>query len=289
MDFKNLISFVQVAQMNSFSKAAEYLGYSQSTISFQIKQLEQEFNCQLFDRINHTIKLTQKGEELLAYALQMNHLHEQLKDQILQKNQPEGHLKIATSDSLCYELMNQHFQSFHTLYPKITIELIAAGTQNMLSMIDCNEVDAVITLDSHIYSSDYIVYKEKEIEVCFVASPTLVSEDHLTLQQLIQYPFLLTEKNMSYRRIFDEYLALHSIEVKPILECSDAKLLAILASQGSGIALVPKFVANQLLTSKQLKIISVEDYHLKIWQQVIFHKRKWLSNNLKAFIEHFTK
>ncbi len=289
MDFKNLISFVQVAQMNSFSKAAEYLGYSQSTVSFQIKQLEQDFNCQLFDRINHTISLTQKGHELLEYALKLNHIHEQLKDQMSQSNKIQGHLKIATSDSLCYELMYHHFQSFHHLYPHITLEMIAAGTQNMFTMIDCNEVDAIITLDSHVYNSDYIVYKEKEIEVCFVASPDLLDKDCLSLQELVSYPFLLTEKNMSYRRIFDEYLALHSLEIKPIVECSDAKLLAILASQGSGIALLPKFVVSQLIQQNQLKIIQVEDYDLKIWKQVIFHKRKWISQALKVFIDHFIR
>lgn len=289
MDFKNLVSFVQVAQMNSFSKAAQYLGYSQSTISFQIKQLEEEFNCQLFDRINHTISLTQKGHELLEYALKMNHLHEQLKDQMQQSNQIQGHLKIATSDSLCYELMFNKFQSFHNLYPNITIELVAAGTSNMFHMIDCNEVDAIITLDSHIYNSDYIVYHEKEIEVCFVASPTLVNDDHLPLNKIIEYPFLLTEKNMSYRRIFDEHLALYSLEVKPILECSDAKLLASIAAQKSGIALLPKFVVDPFINNHTLKIISVDDINIKIWKQVIFHKRKWLSQPLKVFIEHFTK
>ena len=63
MDIKNLNTFILVAEMNSFSKAAVKLGYSQSTVSFQIKQLEQEFNSQLFERINHTVALTEKGEK----------------------------------------------------------------------------------------------------------------------------------------------------------------------------------------------------------------------------------
>ncbi|MBQ5676693.1 MAG: LysR family transcriptional regulator, partial [Lachnospiraceae bacterium] len=68
MEIKNLISFVHVAEMNSFTKAAKALGYSQSTISFQIKQLESELDCLLFERVNHTITLTDKGTELLKYA-----------------------------------------------------------------------------------------------------------------------------------------------------------------------------------------------------------------------------
>ena len=63
MDIKNLTTFIYVAELNSFTKAAEKLGFSQSTVSFQIRQLERELNSQLFERVNHTIALTEKGRE----------------------------------------------------------------------------------------------------------------------------------------------------------------------------------------------------------------------------------
>ena len=59
MELRNLITFIHVAELGSFTKAAEQLGYSQSTISFQIKQLEDELGCLLFERVNHTITLTE--------------------------------------------------------------------------------------------------------------------------------------------------------------------------------------------------------------------------------------
>ena len=68
MEIRNLLTFVQVAELNSFTKAAKLLDYSQSTVSFQIKQLETELGCLLFERINHTLLLTDKGRELLDYA-----------------------------------------------------------------------------------------------------------------------------------------------------------------------------------------------------------------------------
>ena len=68
MELRNLITFIHVAELGSFTKAAEQLGYSQSTISFQIKQLEDELGCLLFERINHTITLTQRGHELVSYV-----------------------------------------------------------------------------------------------------------------------------------------------------------------------------------------------------------------------------
>ena len=66
MDFRNLHTFIQVAESGSFTRAAEKLGYSQPTISVQIKQLEHELGVQLFERIGHTVILTRDGRESLA-------------------------------------------------------------------------------------------------------------------------------------------------------------------------------------------------------------------------------
>ena len=74
MELRNLITFIHVAELGSFTKAAEQLDYSQSTISFQIKQLEEELGCLLFERIGHTITLTERGHALVSYAHQIRAL-----------------------------------------------------------------------------------------------------------------------------------------------------------------------------------------------------------------------
>lgn len=80
MDIKNLNTFIQVAELNNFTKAAEKLGYSQSTVSFQIRQLEEELNAQLFERINRTVLLTERGREVLKYAHQISKLAEDMSE-----------------------------------------------------------------------------------------------------------------------------------------------------------------------------------------------------------------
>ena len=77
MEIRNLLTFMHVAELGSFTKAAKQLDYSQSTISFQIKQLEGELGCLLFERINHTISLTERGHELLDYAHKISNLTEE--------------------------------------------------------------------------------------------------------------------------------------------------------------------------------------------------------------------
>ena len=80
MELRNLYTFIHVAELGSFTRAAELLGYSQSTISFQIKQLEDELGCLLFERINHTITLTERGHELVSYAHRVRALTDDFKE-----------------------------------------------------------------------------------------------------------------------------------------------------------------------------------------------------------------
>ncbi|MBQ3166220.1 MAG: LysR family transcriptional regulator, partial [Clostridia bacterium] len=87
MELRNLITFIHVAELGSFTKAAEQLGYSQSTVSFQIKQLEEELDCLLFERINHTITLTERGRELVSYAHQVRALTDEFKETLNKEEQ----------------------------------------------------------------------------------------------------------------------------------------------------------------------------------------------------------
>ena len=120
VELRNLITFIYVAELGSFTKAVEQLGYSQSTISFQIKQLEDELGCLLFERINHTITLTEQGHELVSYAHQVRALTEDFKE-TLAKEDLRGHLHIVTPDSVCEEMISAHYADFHRKYTSIYI------------------------------------------------------------------------------------------------------------------------------------------------------------------------
>jgi len=298
MDIRNIITFVHVAEMGSFTKAANFLGYSQSTVSFQIKQLETEFECQLFERINHSVTLTDKGRELLEYAHRINKLTDEMHEVMMQDHQITGSVRIATADSLCASLMREKFLSFREKYPGIVLKLIPAGTEEMFRMMDCNEVDAIMTLDSHIYNTEYMLAKEEKAEAVFVTCPRLAgeimgitdndgSDKGISIRCILQYPFLLTERGMSYRRLLDQKLAAQSLEIKPVLEIGNADLLADLAEQGAGIAVLPDFIVKERVEQGRLVRLQVQDMELEIWKQMIYHKRKWMSKQLNCVIRHF--
>ena len=101
MQLRNLITFIHVAELGSFTKAAEQLGYSQSTVSFQIKQLEEDLECLLFERINHTITLTERGHELVSYAHQIRALTDEFREKPDREQKSSGHVHIVTPDYVC--------------------------------------------------------------------------------------------------------------------------------------------------------------------------------------------
>lgn len=289
MDIKTLTTFIYVAEMNSFTKAAEALGYTQSTISFQIKQLESELACKLFERINHSVSLTEKGRELLRYAHSVKRMTDELKEGMTDKNELTGHVTLATASSLCKNMLGNNYADFFKSNKGITLKVIEAGTGEMLKMVDHNKVDMILTLDSHIYDTDYIIAKEERVGVHFIASPTSPVADKVKIEDIIDYPFVLTENGMSYTRIFEEKLAEKSLEIKPVLETGNTDIICEIIRQGVGIGLLPDYVTEERVKQGQLKYIEVEDFDIEVWKQLLYHKNKWVSKEMEAVLNYCIK
>lgn len=292
MEIRNLISFVHVAEMNSFTKAAEVLGYSQSTISFQIKQLETELGCLLFERINHTITLTDKGEELLKYAHNINTLTDEFMENMNSPKELSGFIHFVSPDSVCEDMLLNNYLDFHRRYPKIDLKFTNADTQVMFDMLDSNEADAIITLDNHVYKKDYVIAKEEHIDMHFVANAKskFAKKKNLTIKDIADQPFILTEKGMGYRRFFDKELAKKSIEITPVLEIGRTDIITKLLEENEDcVSYLPYFATDEKVKEGTLVYLDIRDMKTDIWKQLIYHKNKWLSNSMKAFLEYVKK
>ncbi len=288
MELRNLITFIHVVELGSFTKAAEQLGYSQSTVSFQIKQLEDELGCLLFERINHTINLTNKGHELVSYAHQIRTLTDDFKESIEEDKECSGHIHVVTPDSVCEEMINTHYIDFHTKYPSISIRFTTGDSAIMLDMLDHNEADVIITLDHRLYNKDYIIAKEQQLPMHFVAGSNskFAGKKNLSIKDIINEPFILTEYGQGYRRVFDRELAKKSLEITPVLEIGRTDIITSMIAQSDMISYLPDFVTKPLIESGELVYLDVCDMNIDIWKQLIYHKNKWLSRSMKAFIDY---
>lgn len=288
MELRNLITFIHVAELGSFTKAAEQLGYSQSTISFQIKQLEDELDCLLFERINHTITLTEKGHELVSYAHQIRSLTDEFKNSLEEEKNCNGHIHIVTPDSVCDDMINNRYIDFHNKYPDISIKFTNADTAVMFDMLDHNEADIIITLDAHSYRKDYIIVKEELLSMHFVASPNskFAEIKNLSIKDIINQPFVLTEYGQGYRKVLDNELAKMSLEITPVLEIGRTDIITSIIANGDMISYLPDFVTKDMVNKGKLCYLDVCDMNIDIWKQLIYHKNKWMSRSLRTFIDY---
>ena len=289
MELKHLDTFIHAAELGSFTKAAEKLGYSQPTVSFQIKQLEEDLKAPLFERVNHTVALTEKGREVLQYAHRISQLAREMETQLAAGAAPTGHVRMATADSVCSWLMEADYCRFHQEHPGITLNILSGSTEEMFRLLNQNEVDLVYTLDNHIYDRRYVIASEQQVQAHFVAGPAFFHCETMPLQQLVRQPFLLTEKGMSYRRLLDEELARRSLEIQPILELNNTRLICQLVQQGMGLAFLPDFVTEPWVAAGQMRRLSAGGLQTELWKQLLYHRGKWVSPQMQVVIDRITR
>ncbi|MEE1085765.1 MAG: LysR family transcriptional regulator [Schaedlerella sp.] len=290
MDLQSLHIFIEVAEMNSFTKAGEKLGYSQPTISFQIKQLEKEMGVKLFDRIGHTVSLTDEGKDALTYAQNICRMSEEMVLGAKRRYEARGNVRIAMPDSLCVPLFGKKFSKFRETYPNVSLHVTTAGTDDLFVLLDHNEVDLVCTLDNHIYNNNYVIVDEEKINVHFIVSSknSLASKETVGIEDLMSESFILTEKGMSYRRLLDENMARKSLQIHPVLEMANADLICRLVEQDMGISFLPDFVTEEAVEKNKVKRLHVEEFDVELWKQLFYRRDKWVSLQMKAIIEHLS-
>ena len=288
MDIKNLVTYIQVAELSSFTKAGQELGYSQSTISSQIKQLEQELGTTLFDRIGRQIRLTEHGERFVPYAANLLQAAREANSFLALDSAPSGKLRLGTCDSLLADRMPPILLEFTRKYPQVEIVVHTdAQITTLFQMLHRNEIDILYFMDKTVNSPDWIKVLEQPEPVVFVTRPDnpLAQEENISLQRLLEEPLLLTTKDVSYRYELDQLLAAKGLAPHPILEAGDTAVLTELLLQGAGVSFLPRFSVQKYLDRGELCILRPEARPMEIRSQLVYHKNKWVTTQMARFLE----
>jgi DNA-binding transcriptional LysR family regulator len=185
-------------------------------------------------------------------------------------------------------MIYNNYVDFHALYPDISVKFTTADTSVMFDMLDHNEADAIITLDSHSYRKDYVIAKEQPLPMHFVASSSsrFAGVRDLKMADIASEPFILTEYGQGYRRVLDKELAKKSIDITPTLEIGRTDIITNILAKSNMISFLPDFVTRELAEAGELCYLDVCDMHIDIWKQLIYHKNKWMSKALRTVIEY---
>lgn len=283
MNLKHLQTFLVLSEIKNFTKTAEHLHYAQSHVTTQIKQLEEELGVRLFERIGKRVTLTLAGHELIPYAKKMLNLSRDVKENF--SNKEKGRIVVGASESICISRLPDIIRSFQMKYPTVEIYLYVLDTPDFISLLFDNTIDVAYVLDTPImHPSIKTAIKTKET-ICAFSTPEhlLTKKTNVSICDFANQKLILTRKDCCYRKMFEKDLLASSISPKIVLETSSLQVIKQAVLSGLGICILPQMVVQKELDNKELvKIDYKADYEIE--SQLLYHKDKWISENLNNFI-----
>ncbi len=286
MELRQLQTFVTITQTESFSRAAEILGYTQSALTVQIRLLENELGVKLFDRMGKKVYLTASGRQFTDHANQI--IRDIKRAREFAKNEEElcSPLHVGTLESLCFSKLPQILNDFRSSHPRVPVKVTASTPNQLIDMMERNQLDLIYILDRPRYNDNWNKVMEVREPIVFVASPScgLDGNREIRLEEIMDEPFFLTEKNENYRRELDCFLESQGRELTPFLEISYTEFIIRMIGKNRGISYLPLLAVREYVEKGELTLLNVADFRLTMCQQVIYHKNKWRSKEMDAFI-----
>lgn len=236
----NLLKYYyEVVNDGNITKASERMMVSQPAITKAIKELENELNVKLLERSKKGVSTTEEGK-VLYDSIKNIFMDFQSTINVLDMSYKSGgHLYIGATTTNFMIFIMDALKSFKELYPNVHIHIVLEKLPILNDMLRLGHLDIVIKTSYEIMQ-DYVPIKTFEIQDCFIASkkhfPSLAVGKH-SLQELLQYPFVLLSDITNGRRNFDEYLKSKKIDFKPTYEFNSYSLCRELIKNGFGIGI----------------------------------------------------
>lgn len=286
MEIRQLQTFVQAAQLESFSKTAEMLGYSQSAITVQMRLLETELNTRLFDRMGKRVVLTPQGREFLKSANKILYEVNKASKSMNEDRELTNPLHVGTIESLCTAKFPRILSEFHSLHPRVNLQITVDSPEKLIRMMEHNELDLIYILDTPIWDENWVKVMELAEPVVFVASAAsrFAGKERLVLDDILQEPFFLTEKHANYRQALDQQLALRRQSISPVLEISDTEFIIRMLELNQGLSFLPYFAVEQDIYKHRIITLDVKDVHISMYRQIFYHKNKFRTREMEEFI-----
>lgn len=287
MNTKNLITLNKILETGSFQKAAKQLNYTQSTVTFQIHQLEQELSIKLFNKIGRKMELTQIGKEILPLVDTILQATEQLNYYGKNLAEMTGILKLVIPDSILIYLMQPLIRRFLNLAPKIQLIVNSISSEDIDDAIINGNADIGINCDKGSYP-DTIIHKQMSpFRACLVASSSFDSTqlDFITPHQKKSICMISNEPNGNYQKSINDYLAFKDITLNPYMKMQSIEAVKKSVMNNLGIAYIPIFaIRNELENGSFIQINTELDENLYT-SVVVFNKNKWQSPQMKVFLK----
>ena len=285
MDFNQLITFLEVAELGNFSRAADKVLRSQPAVSAQIRQLEDEYGAKLFDRTKKSVTLTPAGELLLDYVRRMLALRDESLRAIADSD-PEirGVLSIGANETTFLYVLPKVLARYHQQYPKVRITVYRNFSHKVLEKVEDDEVElGVVTTPVKSESLAVVpIFKDRLVWIVSADSP-LAAKKKVTLDELAQEDLIL-HKMGSLRRLLEKQLRPFRPQLRVTMELTSAEMVKKFVAAGLGASMISEMFVKEEVKDKKIAILQTDGEQLYRELGLVYHEGRSLSRAAQAFV-----
>lgn len=287
MELRQLKTFRTVATLLSFNRAADILNYAQSTVSAQIRGLEDDLGVRLFDRLGKRIVLTEAGELLAQYAQRMLDIEAETLAEVRNRRQPQGSLTVRMPQTVGIHYLPSILGRFQKQFPEVGFHFHHCAFHNLEHELQTGTTDLGFLLAESITSPNLIAEPLRFEPVILVANPgnPLVNRLEVSLRDLEDQPLFLAIADCGYRMVFERVLAENKVEPRTLVEFSSIESMRESIKVGRGVAIIPEISVRKEVQEGSLAVLPWADGPMESAILMIWHKDKWLSPTLRAFMD----
>ncbi|RUS48903.1 LysR family transcriptional regulator [Cohnella sp. AR92] len=285
MELTYLRTFREVAKWGSYTRAAEMLGYAQSSVTTQIQKLEESYGVVLLERYGRAMKLTMAGETLLQYANDIHRLHEESKEAV--SKQSKGTLSIGTIETLAAFYLPSRLKAYRHQYPEVTVAIQPGNEPFIIESVKEGALDIGIILDPPFSDPELECRILREEPLVIIASPDhkLAGHSEVHAGDLEKESLIMTEDGCTYRAMLLKVLKGNQVSYNLAYEFGNLEAIKQCVTYGLGIALLPRITVAEELSKGQLAAIPFVHEECRFYTQLIYSKRKWKAKAFEGFLE----
>jgi DNA-binding transcriptional LysR family regulator len=290
MDLNYFYTFKEVVKWGSYTKTGEELGYAQSSVTTQIKKLEEHYGIKLFERVGGKMRLTQSGEELYYYVEKIVSLLDEAEERISQESNLRGTLRIGTVESLAAYFITPYIKELKGKHPELKILLESGLCPNLKEGILEGKYDIAILLDRFSEHPDLTTIPIRQEKLVMIGPPghRLHSLTQMNVRELESETLILTEKGCSYRVLLENLLKENDVQAKSVISFSSLEAIKQCVADDLGVAILPEIAVQKEIESGKVVQILFDHEKSPLYTQIIYLEKKWLTPPLTQLIGALT-
>ena len=254
MSDRRLQVFHAVARLLSFTKAAEVLHMTQPAVTFQIRQLEDQFDTRLFDRTHNRVSLTEAGSIVFEYSEKIFEHYNEMENAIREMTDDiSGSLTIGASTTISEYMLPALLGDFKAKNMDVKLRLRVSNTEGIVSMVENNVIDLGV-VEGPVNNKNLLVEVCRTDDLVVIVPPQheLAGFDQVTVKEVMKYPFICREEGSGTREVTMDYLLEQGADkhfVNNCLELGSPEAVKGAVEAGMGISVV-----SSASISKELKL-----------------------------------